>query len=258
MRTTTDSSHFCPQLLAVDLAGTAKHKQRELKMEEGKEATQAAPSVCGDECTEKKTNEATGEVSSQNSGAPSKPTEETEARYSRLKLFNKVMQESLNKFVEYASFNRFASAFRPLYEKNPQRMESIHKQFIEELKRTIQEDIGRLIEEGHLELKLKELDKLESAAKNNPDPAWRPTGDPEQDLCSFLMPYYQKQEAYMRLELKKIQAENAALAQKVQAGRDSIAQAEQRISTAVDEWKASVTEFERLATSLCPADVFDV
>lgn len=41
----------------------------------------------------------------------------------------------------------------------------------------------------------------------------------------------------MRLELKKIQAENAALAQKVQAGRESIAQTEYRISTNVDEWK---------------------
>lgn len=65
----------------------------------------------------------------------------------------------------------------------------------------------------------------------------RPSGIPEQDLCSFLMPYYQKQEAYMRLELKKIQAENAALAQKVQAGREGIAQTEQRISTTADEWK---------------------
>lgn len=65
----------------------------------------------------------------------------------------------------------------------------------------------------------------------------RPSGVPEKDFCSFLMPYYQKQEAYMKLELKKIQAENAALAKKVQAGRDKISQTENRISTAVDEWK---------------------
>lgn len=51
------------------------------------------------------------------------------------------------------------------------------------------------------------------------------------------MPYYQKQEAYMRVELKKIQAENAALAQKVQDGRESIAETERHISSAVDEWK---------------------
>jgi len=36
------------------------------------------------------------------------------------------------------SFKGFAGMFRPLYKKNPQRMESIHKQFTEELQRTIQ------------------------------------------------------------------------------------------------------------------------
>uniref|UniRef100_UPI0037E792D2 polyamine-modulated factor 1 n=1 Tax=Semicossyphus pulcher TaxID=241346 RepID=UPI0037E792D2 len=208
--------------------------------------------------SENQTNDATGEVSSQmsTSGSVNKSSEE-HTKYNRLKLFDKVMQKSLEKFIQHASFNRFASMFRPLYQKNPQRMESIHKQFIEELRGAIKEDISRLIEEGQLELKLNELDKLEKAAQN-PDPAWRPSGVPEQDFCSFLMPYYQKQEAYMRLELKKIKAENAALAQKVQAGRESVAQTEHRISTAVEEWKASVTEFERLTSSLCPADVFDV
>ncbi|XP_022616063.1 polyamine-modulated factor 1-like [Seriola dumerili] len=233
-------------------------------MEESDVATQKespfVDNTCGGDSAEKPPNEATGEVSSQmsNPGSVHKPSEESGARYNRLKLFDKVMQKSLEKFIDHVSFNRFASTFRPLYKKNPQRMESIHKQFIEELRRTIQEDISRLIEEGRLEVKLNELDKLERAAKNNPDPAWRPSGVPEQDFCSFLMPYYQKQEAYMRLELKKIQAENAALAQKAQAGRESVAQTENRISAAVDEWKASVTEFERLASSLCPTDVFDV
>ncbi|XP_061581482.1 polyamine-modulated factor 1 [Cololabis saira] len=188
----------------------------------------------------------------------SKPSEETAGRYDRMKLFDKVMQKSLNKFIEHASFKGFANMFRPLYKKNPQRMESIHKQFTEELERTIQEDIARLIDEGMLEFKLNELDKLEGAAKNNQDPAWRPSGIPELDFSSFLMPYYKKQEAYMRLELKKIQTENAALAQKVRVGRENIAQTEQRISTAVDEWKVSVTEFEKLSSSLCPGDVFDV
>lgn len=36
----------------------------------------------------------------------------------------------------------------------------------------VKEDISRLIEEGRLELKLNELDKLEKAAKNSTDPAW--------------------------------------------------------------------------------------
>ncbi|XP_028271409.1 polyamine-modulated factor 1 [Parambassis ranga] len=217
-------------------------------MEKGKERASEA-----DEHSAEATEQASSDMA-----VVDKPSRQTDARYNRLKLFDKVMQTSLNKYIEHASFNRFASMFRPLYKKNPQRMESIHKQFIEELKKTIQEDISRLIEEGRLEFKLNELDKLESAAKNNPDQAWRPSGVPEQDFCSFLVPYYLKQEAYMRLELKKIKAENAALAQRVQAGRESIAQTEHQIAAAVDESKASAKEFERLTSSLCPADVFDV
>lgn len=50
----------------------------------------------------------------------------------------------------------------------------------------------------------------------------------------------------MRPELKKIKAENAALAQKVQAGRESIAQSEQRISAAVDEWKVREREKKKI------------
>ncbi|XP_040028586.2 polyamine-modulated factor 1 [Gasterosteus aculeatus] len=203
-------------------------------------------------------NEATGEASSQMPVSDCKRPDEAEGRFKRRKLFDKVMQKSLEKFIDHASFNRFASTFRPLYKKNRQRMESIHKQFIEELQRNIQEDISRLIKEGRLDIKLNELDQLEAAAKNNAEPAWRPSGVPEQDFCSFLMPYYKKQENYMRQELKKIQAENAALSQKAQAGRESLAQTEQRISTTVDEWKASTTELERMASSLHPADVFDV
>uniref|UniRef100_A0A672IT31 Polyamine-modulated factor 1-like n=1 Tax=Salarias fasciatus TaxID=181472 RepID=A0A672IT31_SALFA len=218
-------------------------RDRVAKMEESKDTTQ---------------NEAANNVISSQMSA-GKPSEKTEPRFNRLKLFDKVIQKSMNKFID---FNRFASMFRPLYKENPQRMERIHEQFIEDLQKSIQEDISKLIEEGRLELKLNELDKLESAAKSNPSPAWRPTGVPEKDFCSFLVPYYQKQEAYMLLKLKKIKAENAALAQKVQAGRDSITQTEHSISAAVDEWKvrgkASVTEFETLAASLQPADVFDV
>ncbi|XP_072289508.1 polyamine-modulated factor 1 [Eucyclogobius newberryi] len=182
---------------------------------------------------------------------------ETEARFSRLKLFEKVMQKSLDNFIEIASFNRFTSTFRPLHKKNPQRMESIYKQFIEELKGAIRVDITRLIEEGRLETKLYELDKLESDAKNKMDPAWRPSGVPEQDLCSFLMPYYQKQETYMRRELKKIQADNAVLTEKVLAGRERLSHTEHHISAAVEDWKISVTEFEKLASALSP-DVTDL
>ncbi|CAL1613520.1 unnamed protein product [Knipowitschia caucasica] len=199
----------------------------------------------------RKSVEASSENATSSSESSTTTEEATPASFSRLKLFEKVMQKSLENVIEFASFKRFVSTFRPLYKKNPQRMENIYKQFIEELKKAIQEDIVRLIEEGRLKTKLDELDKLEKASKSKTH-AWRPSGIPEQDLCSFLMPFYQKQEAYMRLELKKIQAENAALTKKVLAGRERISHSEQHISEVVEDWKASLKESEKLVSSLKP------
>lgn len=53
---------------------------------------------------DEQTNEATGDASSQGAQPVSvcKMSEETEARYNRLKLFDKVMQKSLEKFIELA------------------------------------------------------------------------------------------------------------------------------------------------------------
>ncbi|XP_019739503.1 polyamine-modulated factor 1 [Hippocampus comes] len=210
--------------------------------------------------TQRRTDESAKEVSSQGvkSEAIREPSSNDEPRGKRLKLYNEVIDKSLEEFMHFASFDKFSSMFHQFYKMNRQRMENIHKQFVDELQRAIKDDIRRLNEEASLESKLNELDKLESAAENSPDPAWRPSGVPEQDFSSFIIPFYQKQEAYLRHELRKIQAENAALALKVQAGRERIAQAEHQISTAAAEWEASATKIESLASSLCPADVFDV
>lgn len=56
-------------------------------------------------------------------------------------------------------------------------------------------------------------------------------------MCSDLVSYYKKQEEYMRIQLKKLQKENAGLAQRVAAGRESVTHTEQRIASGVEEWR---------------------
>lgn len=71
-------------------------------MEESEITTQkeTVDNVCGKD----RTNEATGEVSTQvsNPGSACNPTEEPETKYNRLKLFDKVMQKSLDKLIHHA------------------------------------------------------------------------------------------------------------------------------------------------------------
>lgn len=71
-------------------------------MEEGDAGTQKEPvsNTSGGESSKKQPDEATGEVSAR----ASKPPEESGARFNRLKLFDKVMQKSLEKFIEHARY----------------------------------------------------------------------------------------------------------------------------------------------------------
>ncbi|XP_077465159.1 polyamine-modulated factor 1 [Stigmatopora argus] len=182
----------------------------------------------------------------------------------RLKFYHKVIERSLAKFTDFASTDRFASMFHELYKINPARMEIVNKEFVKEFQKSLKDGIDLLNKEAGIEAKLNKLDELETAAKTSPDPAWRPSGDPEEDLSSSIIPLYQKQDAYWRRKLQKIKAENATLAQKVKAGRERTAQTDRRISTALAvllstaEWEALSSDLESRTSSLCPADVLDV
>ncbi|XP_043089161.1 polyamine-modulated factor 1 [Puntigrus tetrazona] len=174
----------------------------------------------------------------------------------RLKLFSKVMEKSLRWLLDSASFDRFSHYFQPLSKQNPQLTEAMHKQFISQLQALVQKEIAAVIEEGDLQAKFKELDTLEELAKDTPQAAWRPSGLPEQDVCGGLVSYYKKQEEYVRIQLKKLQKENAGLAQKVQAERESVSLAEQRIAAGVEEWRASLEDLEAFASTLSPSEHF--
>ncbi|XP_067314054.1 polyamine-modulated factor 1 [Pseudorasbora parva] len=197
-----------------------------------------------------------GDVSSQESTRRNDSVKSSQSK-PRLKLFSKVMEKSLQWLLDNASFDRFSHYFQPLSKQNPQLTEAMHKQFISQLQTLVQKEITTVIEEGDLQVKLEELDKLEELAKDTSQAAWRPSGVPEQDVCSDLVSYYKKQEEYMRIQLKKLQKENASLAQKVQASRENITHTEQRIASGVEEWRASLENLEPFVLTLSPSENFE-
>ncbi|GLD67383.1 polyamine-modulated factor 1-like protein [Lates japonicus] len=154
-------------------------------MEESEVATQkeTVVSTCVRDSAENQSNEATGEVSNPAAAAACKPAKETGARFNRLKLLDKVMQKSLEKFI----------------------------------------DIAR-----------------------------RPSGvPPEQDLCRLLMPYYQKQEAYMLPGAEKDPSgERWALHRRFSGCRGRVSPDRKPHFQRLLMSEGIVTEFETLASSL--------
>ncbi|XP_056402232.1 polyamine-modulated factor 1 isoform X2 [Hyla sarda] len=165
------------------------------------------------------------------------PSEPASPRPGRLLIFKTLVDKFLEGLVEAGSYQRFARCYRKFYKTQPEITRSIYDQFVTQLHASINAEIQEIKDEGNLEALLDSLDKLESEAGNKPEPQWRPSGIPEEDLCSHLVPYLLQQREYLRRLLKEKQQENAGLAQSVLAGREKIEEMRREIEARRKAWQ---------------------
>ncbi|XP_040268160.1 polyamine-modulated factor 1 [Bufo bufo] len=175
---------------------------------------------------------------------PSQPAVQTGAAATsadtsgRLLLFNTMVEKFLEGLIEGGSYQRFARCYRRFYNVQPEITRSIYDQFVSQLHASINAEIQEIKDEGSLEALLESLDKLEREAKTKTDPQWRPSGIPEEDVRSHLVPYLLQQREYLRRLLKEKQQENARLAQSVLAGREKIEEMRREIERRKQAWQS--------------------
>ncbi|XP_008944495.1 PREDICTED: polyamine-modulated factor 1-like, partial [Merops nubicus] len=99
------------------------------------------------------------------------------------------------------------------------------------------EEIQEVKEEGNLEMLFNSLDQLSAEAQGREDPAWRPSGVPEEDARSALVPYLLKHRAYLQKVLREKEQENKQLAESVLAGRGRIVELQRLIQARREAWQ---------------------
>ncbi|XP_025968626.1 polyamine-modulated factor 1 [Dromaius novaehollandiae] len=164
----------------------------------------------------------------------------------RGQLFAAVVDTFLEKLVAAGSYQRFANCYRDFYRLQPELTRSIYDQFVSQLQASIKEEIQEVKEEGNLEALFNSLDKIVEEAKEQEEPAWRPSGIPEEDVRSAMVPYLLKHRAYLRKVLKEKEEENRKLAEAVLAGRDRIAELQRLIQDRKQAWQAISKEQREL------------
>ncbi|NXM12756.1 PMF1 factor, partial [Ploceus nigricollis] len=127
--------------------------------------------------------------------------------------------------------------YRCFYKLQPQVTRSIYDQFISQLQASIKEEIQEVKNEGNLEQLFSSLDKIVEEAKDREEPAWRPSGMPEQDVRSAMVPYLQKHRAHLRRALRSKEEHNSSVAESVLMGRDRIAELQQLIQARQQAWQ---------------------
>ncbi|NXP54124.1 PMF1 factor, partial [Heliornis fulica] len=143
----------------------------------------------------------------------------------------------LEKLVAAGSYQRFANCYRCFYRLQPEMTRSIYDQFISQLQASIKEEIQEIKNEGNLEMLFHSLDKIVEEAKNRQEPAWRPSGIPEEDVRSAIVPYLLKHRSYLQKILKEKEEENRKVAQSVLEGRNKIAELQQLIQARKHAWQ---------------------
>uniref|UniRef100_A0A8B9BN33 Polyamine modulated factor 1 n=2 Tax=Anser TaxID=8842 RepID=A0A8B9BN33_9AVES len=164
----------------------------------------------------------------------------------RGRLFAAVVDAFMEKLVAAGSYQRFANCYHRFYRLQPEMTRSIYDQFISQLQASIKEEIQEVKREGNLEELFNSLDKIVEEAKDQEEPAWRPSGIPEEDIRSAVVPYLLKHKSYLQKVLKEKEEENRKLAESVLAGRDQIAKLQQLIDTRRQAWQAISKEQREL------------
>ncbi|NXY65463.1 PMF1 factor, partial [Callaeas wilsoni] len=155
----------------------------------------------------------------------------------RAQMFTTVVDTFLEKLVAAGSYQRFVNCYRCFYKLQPQLTRSIYDQFISQLQASIKEEIQEVKNEGNLERLFSSLDKIVEEAKDREEPAWRPSGIPEEDVRSTMVPYFLKHRSYLRRVLREKEEENRKVAESVLMGRDRIVELQQLIQARQQAWQ---------------------
>lgn len=155
--------------------------------------------------------------------------EDSEGR--RMVLFRKVMKKCLDKIMAAGSQEKFANCFTAMREKNPAEFRNITEQLMEHLQNNIEKEIDLMIKQEDLVHFFNELDHIVAASnKEDSQPAWRPSGDPEKDVIDHVMQVKLAYKEQLKHILQQVESENEKLKEEVLPKRDKLLESERRIN----------------------------
>ncbi|XP_008568846.1 PREDICTED: polyamine-modulated factor 1 isoform X1 [Galeopterus variegatus] len=169
---------------------------------------------------------------------------------SRVKLLDTMVDTFLQKLVAAGSYQRFTDCYKRFYQLQPEMTQRIYDKFITQLQTSIWEEISEIKEEGNLEAVLNTLDKIVEEGKDRKEPAWRPSGIPEEDLCRAMAPYFLQQRDTLQHRVQKQEAENRQLADAVLAGRRQVEKLQLQVQAQQQAWQALHREQRELMAVL--------
>nr|XP_019566680.1 PREDICTED: polyamine-modulated factor 1 [Rhinolophus sinicus] len=157
---------------------------------------------------------------------------------SRVKLLDTTVDTFLQKLVAAGSYQRFTDCYKRFYQLQPEVTRRIYDKLVTQLQTSIREEVSDIKAEGNLEAVLNALDTIVEEGRGRKEPAWRPSGIPEKDLCSVTVPCLLRQRDALQRRLQRQEAENRQLADAVLAGRRQVQELQLQGQARWQAWQA--------------------
>ncbi|XP_007457963.1 PREDICTED: polyamine-modulated factor 1 isoform X2 [Lipotes vexillifer] len=169
---------------------------------------------------------------------------------SRVKLFDTMVDTFIQKLVAAGSQSllHYIKSFHP--PSGGQSVEHAFSRAASRLPWRRKEEISEIKAEGNLKAVLNALDAIVEGRKDCEEPAWRPSGIPEKDLCSAVVPYFLQQRDALQRRVQKQEAENRQLADAVLAGRRQVEELQLQGQARQQAWQALHREQKELVAVL--------
>ncbi|XP_071793908.1 polyamine-modulated factor 1-like [Asterias amurensis] len=196
------------------------------------------------------------------SAGPGSASNESSLAYSRLEetrqcdegshmiRLRDALQKTVKKCLEAGRYSTFARSYSFAHEKRPAALRSIREQFLENLESSVQKELELMIEEEGLVRLFNELDQhIHEAPTQLSQPAWRPSGDPVEDVRSHLIQPKLREKERLEHLLEQVQQENKRLYQALVPRKQHLLDTKQKINEGLKPFDKAAAACKKVPTA---------
>ncbi|KAL5004757.1 hypothetical protein ScPMuIL_018213 [Solemya velum] len=146
----------------------------------------------------------------------------------------KSLSTIVEKFMSHIKFSKFREHLKPLYEQCPRDLKKLHRQFVQQLKNNINDEIEKMMAEENIVGLLNKLDELNGSKEENKI-TWRPSGDPTLDVLAHTMPVKLKEQTQLKKMLSDLETQNSLLKEALRVKQKRVLDTRQKIEKHFDD-----------------------
>lgn len=166
----------------------------------------------------------------------------------RFRLMKEALDKAVKKITKSASLSVFAKSYPTVSKQNMKALQCIQEQYKKHLKMLINDELEAIFQEELMPEFLLELDSLvDNAARDRSQAAWRPSGQPDEDICRHLCPLQMKQKEHLEKILASAEKEYNTLKSTCLSSRQSLKVKVEKCEKLVKEAQDDISVDEELA-----------